>query len=523
MRGGWFAVLTVAACVSPTIIADVSQQAMPAVVAPPRPGLEPIAFPGLETLDEAVANHLREARLAFEKTASRGSSRDLGEAYGNLGRVFHAYEFFDAADSCYRNAASLRPTVTWLHLRAYLYQQTGRFEEAAPLYLAARRAAADDDAATVHLGEAYLGLGRLADARAEFQSILARYPAAANAGLGEVALREERYQDAIRHFEAALGRIPDASSLQYPLAMAYRGLGRLEEARAHLNRRGPGAVRVADPIVDLLPTLVRGERGFVMQGRRAYEAGQFQAAVEAFRKAVDAAPSSVTARVNLGLALAQRGDAAGAIEHFTAAVRLDPVNAAAHASLGQLFARQGRDREAVDHLRAAFDQAPGDAQVIADLTGALVRLARPDEAIAVLTKARSMDPDDEGLVLSLAILLADRQRYRDAVGVLEDGHRQFADRTPTATTLARLLASSPDRSLRDGQRALGLAMAVHDREPTPVHRETVALALSELGRCDEAADWMRRAVDEAVRAKDNAEAARLKGESARYAQRPCRP
>jgi tetratricopeptide (TPR) repeat protein len=506
--------------------ADISgqQDSGPSTLAPAREGLDSIVIPQLEALEESVANHLREARSTFEKTARGASAQDLGDAYGTLGRVFHAYEFFDAAEACYRNASRLKPNdVDWLHLRAYLYQQTGRFDEAVNLYVAARRAAPNDYAATIHLGEAYVALGRTADARVQFESMVTRYPAAANAGLGEAALREGRYAEAIRYFDAALERIPDAGSLHYSLAMAYRGLGRLSDARSHLQKRGAGGVRVADPIVDVLPTLVRGERAFVMQGRRAYEAGQFRAAAAAFRQAVNTAPASVTPRVNLGLTLAQLGDDRGAIEQFETVVRLDPVNVAAHSGIGQLLARERRDADAVDHLRIAFQLAPDDAQVKTDLIAALLRLERKDEALEVLTRARSVEPDDEAMLVSLAILLADRQRYREAIALLDDGHRRFPDRAPTATTLARLLASSPDRSLRDGRRALDLATEIYQAQPRPVYGETVALALAELERCDEAADWMRRAIAEAERAKDRSEATRLSSEAARYAKRPCRP
>ena len=93
----------------------------------------------------------------------------------------------------------------------------------------------------------------------------------------------------------------------------------------------------------------------------------------------------------------------------------------------------------------------------------------------------------------------------------------------TATTLARLLSSSPDLSLRDGKRALDIAMAVNDAEPAPAHAETIALALAELGRCDEAMNWMKRAVASAERGKNAGEAARLSGEMGKYERAICRP
>jgi hypothetical protein len=107
--------------------------------------------------------------------------------------------------------------------------------------------------------------------------------------------------------------------------------------------------------------------------------------------------------------------------------------------------------------------------------------------------------------------------------VLEDAHRRFPDRTATATTLARLLASSPDLSLRDGARALDIAQAVNDAEPAPAHAETIALALAELGRCGEAMEWMQRAISSAERGKNAGETARLRGELPKYAGAMCRP
>jgi len=140
-----------------------------------------------------------------------------------------------------------------------------------------------------------------------------------------------------------------------------------------------------------------------------------------------------------------------------------------------------------------------------------------------LAIAVRLDPDDESALLDLSIVLADRGRYREALQHLDEGHRRFPDRAATSTTLARLLASSPDRSVRDGQRAFEVATMVYQREPSPAHGETVAIALAELGRCDEAVDWMRRAIEDADRAKDAFEGGRLRSEASKYAARPCRP
>jgi tetratricopeptide (TPR) repeat protein len=336
-------------------------------------------------------------------------------------------------------------------------------------------------------------------------------------------MREEHFDEAARRFQSVLERIPTATAVHYSLAMAYRGLGRLDDARRHLALRGPGTVRVSDPVVDRVRTLVRGERGLVTQGRQFYEAGQFAEAADAFRRAIAAAPGSVTAHVNLGLSLVQLGDTAAAISAFRGAVGAAPDDAAARASLGALLVDIGQMEEAAGHLAAAFERTPDAAANRTLLVRTLLRLGRPDEALAVLTRAAALDPDDEQAVVEMAILLADGMRYREAIAALDDAHRRHPDRAATATTLARLLAAAPDRALRDGRRALEIAIAVHAAAPTPVHGESVALALAESGRCAEAAEWIRKGIDEARRTNEIVDAVRLESELPKYAGPACRP
>ena len=449
-----------------------------------------VPLPRLDDLEPVVSDQIRtqqQSLRALEDGAASSSKR--ADGYGQIGRLFHVYEFFDSAEAAYLNAVRLAPNeVTWLHLLGYLYQQTGRLEGAAERFEQALRVQPDDRAAAVRLGQVYLGLNRLREAREQFQSVEAVFPMLSRNGLGEIALRERRFDEAVSHFRAVLERVPQASSLHYSLAMAYRGLGRLDDARAELEKRGSGGLNVGDPIVDGLQALVRGERGLVAQGRRAYEAGQFNEAATAFAKAIEAAPSSATARVNLGLTQLQLGNTAAAIVM----------------------------------LQQAFELAPEDPNASREFVRVLLRAGRADDAIRVLGKSHSVNPDDEETVVSLAILLAQQNRFREAVTLLAESNQRFRERTATATTLARLLASSPDRSVRDGQRALDIAIAVHNMEPTPVHGETIALALAELDRCEEALAQMRRAIAEAEQANDAAEAMRLKSEMPKYEGGSCR-
>jgi tetratricopeptide (TPR) repeat protein len=527
VNGSWRRTVGAALVAGAVLAVPAAAAAQPAPVEIPSPAgrrLQPIPLPGLGDLEPAVAAQIRAEgeRVTALATGAGVSARELAESYGALAQVLHVYEFFEPAELSYGNAIRLAGgDARWPHLLGYLYQQTGRLNDAVEQFTAARRIQPADQAATVRLGDVYLGLNQLRSAREAFEQVLEIFPALAQKGLGEVAVRERRFGDAVRHFSAALQRVPTATSLHYSLAMAYRGLGRAADARSHLDKRGSGTIRVGDPIVDGLQGLVRGERGLVVLGRRAYDAGQYQEATEAFAKAADAAPASATPRVNLGLAHLQMGNAVEASRAFEAALRLDPGNATAHAAWGGLLAQEHKDAEAVVHFQAALDQSPGDVGVARQLVRALVRLGRADAAIAALDRMRANNGDDEDALLGLAILLSDQQRYREALTLLDGANRRTPNRPATATTLARLLASAPDRSLRDGRRALELATAIHASDPAPVHAETVAMALAELGQCDEARTWMTRAVTAAQTAGDPSEFARLKTAASEYAGASC--
>ena len=430
----------------------------PSSLPAPRNGLRPVPLPRLDDLETTVVAQLRDAhQKAARALTATASSRDLAETYGSLGRLHHAYEFFESAEAAYANAAHLAPAdARWSHLLGHLYTQTGRFDEAAAAFEAARRIGPDDRTLGVYLGEVYLSMNRLRDAREEFERASGSFPAAARRGLGEVALREGRYSEAVDHFRTVLERAPQATAVHYSLAMAYRGLGRLGDAESQLQLRGTGQVRPADPLIDDLASLVRGERASLMLGRRAYENGRYADAAAAFARALEAAPDSGAGHLGIGMSQAQLGDATGAAAH----------------------------------LRRAIER------------GAEV---------------------DEDVVLHVTLMLADRARFTDAIALADDAHGRFPERVRTATTLARFWAAAPDRSLRDGKRASALAMEIYDRDPSPAHAETVALALAELGRCDEAAMWIARAIAQADRESDRSEATRLRGEATRYQHEGCRP
>ncbi|HET6976462.1 MAG TPA: tetratricopeptide repeat protein [Pyrinomonadaceae bacterium] len=345
-------------------------------------------WPNLSDLEESVREQITEQQNALTVVAKNPatSTTELSEAFGKLGQLYHAYSLVSPARDCYFNANYLAPNdFRWIYLSADLDRQTGRVVDGIRRYRLARTLRPDYIAAPVNLGNMFLGMNRLDEARASFLAALEidKNDPAAHYGLGEIALSERNYSEAIQHFNTTLARVPNANRVHYSLAMAYRGLGDVEKVKAHLAQQGPVGVRVSDPLINGLQDLVESERVHLARGKMAFEARQYTEAAIEYRKAVAANPDSVTARINLGATLSHLGDAMGAIEQFEAALRLEPDRVNAHFNLAILFARQNKHHEAISHLQIALRVDPNDPGVQSLLIqelGTLADLGRCSEA-----------------------------------------------------------------------------------------------------------------------------------------------
>lgn len=477
----------------------------------------PVNSPDLTGLEPAVAAQIGEMQrlLASPSAAS----------YGDLGQVYLAYGFNDAAADCFRNASSLDPSAArWPYLLGAAQQAAGRLDAAVAAFERALSLEPGAWAGYVHLGEIRLLQGRPEEAETLLRKALSTpADAAAHSLLGQAALARRDFQGALEHLSAALAAAPEANRLHYPLALAYRGLGDRTKAEEHLAQAGQVGLKPPDPWLDAVAGLRVGERVAVMRGRVAAQAGRYADAAQEFRKALAAQPESVEARVNLGSVLALSGDRAGAVEQFQEALKRDPGNATAHFNLGSLLV-DGAPAQARPHLETAVAARPSDAEARRLLARALRDSGRPEDALAQYARAVELSPGDETARLGEAETLVHLGRYAEARRKLEEGLRQMPTSGLLSHALARLLAACPDPSVRDGARALELALVVWNARPAAAHAETVALAMAELGRCSEAAQWQRKAIEEARRQGLESRAGDLKRALPSYEKgSPCRP
>lgn len=458
-----------------------------------------IPEPDYSVLEPEVAQQLRQARNSLGVLLEQGAGpTELAESYGALGKLFHAYDLLQSAEACYLNARRLAPQAfAWTYYLGYLYQSQGRSEATEEQYTHAVRLQPDSALARVRLGDVLLHLGKTEQAKQEYLNASYLRPAATAvfARLGEVALTEKRYELATKYLKIALHSQPEADRLNYLLGMALRGLGQHDQARAMLAKSGPVGVQPPDPYADELKQLVVGERLYLLRGKMAFDAGQFQQAAEAFAKAVAARTDSARAHTNLAAVLPRLGRQAEAIDHLREALRLDPASDTAAFNLAQLLLNAGELTQALPLLEAVVKKHARDAEAHLALARAYRHMGRSDDALELYRKTVRIDPTVEDAWIEGSQLLINLGRLDAALEVLEQAHAKLPLSSRIAHALARMLAGAPDPDLRDGARALPLAEQAHAAQPGPIRAETLAMAHAETGDCGQAAVWQQKALE----------------------------
>ena len=346
--------------------------------------------------------------------------------------------------------------------------------------------------------------------------------------LGRAALARRDYARAVEYLSAVLVLVPDATVVHYPLAMAYRGVGDLDRAAHHLERRGGRgtrgystgvAVGMPDPLLRGLEGLIETPQSHRDRGLDAAALLDWPEAVRHYRLAVEAEPDYAAMRVNLGTALERVGDARGALAEYDAALALDPGLWEAWYGPGDLLERGGRDAEAIASFRSAIRENPTFVAAHLRLGNALRRTDRLEEALAHYRRVIDLRPGDPGARFGEAMALVRLGRYAEARDRLEEALRVLPDQPMFAPALARVLSAAPDDAVRDGARAWELVAGLADDQQHPGVFETLAMALAEVGHFDLAVDWQRLAMTTAARAGRADVAREMAASLALYARR----
>ncbi len=388
---------------------------------------------------------------------------------------------------------------------------------------------------------AYLERGNRALMRGELNEAAAMLSAALEAdptltearrNLAHVLMRRGDPAAAIEQLETAIESDPEDVWLHVDLANAFLQRGFAERAVDALRRAvelDPGLVQahfnLANALIGLerwaeagphLDAVLRIEAGHwrarYLRAMTRHQGGETADAIRELRTLLDAEPTCAVVRQALAKVLQDAGRPERAMAVYREGLDLE-IPAEEKAELLEALARlawqRGARQEAVGHWRRATEIVPASSQAFTNLANALQLLGQREEARQLFARAVELDPDNATARLSEASLWILAGELATARERLEAAVAVSPDHPGLNHTLARLLATASKSQIRDGRRALALANQVYSQERSLEHAETVAMALAELGRFEEAIRWQRGLVNQAAAGGDRGTKARL--------------
>jgi tetratricopeptide (TPR) repeat protein len=233
---------------------------------------------------------------------------------------------------------------------------------------------------------------------------------------------------------------------------------------------------------------------------------------------------------NLGFLFLRSGELDKAISQFQAALNIRSRNTETHYSLGaaliqsnlgNALARKQLWDESIDHLQEAVRLRPDYADAYFNLGSVLFQQGRIDQAIAQWQKALAIRPRDAEAHRNVASALRKQGNVKGAIAEYEQALNIVPEDSVALNNLAWILATSSDASMRDGARAVTLALKAVQvsggRDPNFVR--TLAAARAEAGQFAEAVATAEAAKALARTQSEPQLASRLEEEIALYRAR----
>jgi tetratricopeptide (TPR) repeat protein len=221
-----------------------------------------------------------------------------------------------------------------------------------------------------------------------------------------------------------------------------------------VNIAGDGIEEIQIPAVDVYKLM---EQAIHFEEQKDYPK-----ALEVWRKAVTLAPDDASVQNDLAANLYISGDTGEAIEHLREAIRINPLLVHSHFNLGAFLLQEGHPDQALPELETTLNldpRFPSGEEALADVYG---ELGKDSEALAHWRKALALEPKGVNVLVGAA----------------------------------RILASSSDTTIRNGNEAVTLAERANDltsgADPTVL--DTLAAAYAEAGQFPQALASANRAL-----------------------------
>lgn len=398
---------------------------------------------------------------------------------------------------------------------AELYMSQRRNDEARQLIDEVLKIKPLDGDALIMRGEFYRDQGRLADAIADFRTVINEQPGNQQvlkmlAGVYVLAGDDGQAQ---AYLEKAVGLAPDDEVARQDLALLQFRAGSRQQAREEINqflKRNPGSVRsyetlfrfdladkqweaaLADArrVQQLLP---REGLGWYMAGLAYRQSARPEMVIENFQTAIDKRPDAEEPLYELVKTWMDLKQPDNAVQKLQQVLKQQPELAAAQFLLGKVHL----ELRHYDDAGKAFTRVQ---QLRPDWFGGYLGRAKVDElqknpqaAIAVLQAGFASTGNAPEILDELAQLYDAQGQYQNVIDI----YRQAYQAQPASLTVAnRLAAYLADHAVQPGQlqQAVEIAAVLQDVK-NPEYMETLAWIAYRQGDYAKARDLMQKVIE----------------------------
>jgi serine/threonine-protein kinase len=274
----------------------------------------------------------------------------------------------------------------------------------------------------------------------------------------------ESADSAIAAFKQALALDPTYVPARVDLGMAYLKKFGLTRQRTWLDQALSNCRGAAGPAA-------QEASARLCVGLALAEGGQYKEAVAELNESLRLDSSNDAAYSGLGQAYLALGDLSKAEHNFEHAVEVRPSYWAGYQELGSFYSRIGRYRQAAEQFEQAVSLAPELSTPYYKLGGVLLFAGNYLQAIEALRRGIDIAPDYRAYSNLGSAYLA-LQQYEAAIAAFEQAYRMSPVDYRTVGNLARAYhwAGKPDlaaQKYRDAIRLAGEALAVNPKDAYP--------------------------------------------------------
>lgn len=501
----------------------------------------PIPHPSLAKSGPVVKSHVEEERQRFEaaiREQPSPSSAHLARAYAKLARVYHTYQFEEAALACYLNLDRIQPGIYPCHYAiGWIHHSQGRFDQALRSLAEAKRIAEGlaDTPISVRvamdclIGDASLKLDKLSEAMRSFQEAVRLDQRCAYAwhGMGLAHSIQGNSRAAIECLERAIKFQPYASAGRVLLAREYQKAGLAEKAAKVLpaldnHRTIPFAFY--DPVIsqDVAP-LNRSAAAVHSRALGARQQGNIQLSVDLLKKAIELNPHFSLAKANLANAYLTLNRLEEAESLARQILDEKPDNASFHDLLGVSLFKRGNLDEALRAFQNAQALDPNQGTHGYWIGTVLSWQGNHQAALAMFESVSKLNAADVGARIGTAVMLARLGRHSEALQRLQRCVELFPGSVQAKLNWAQILSAHPGSTPQDGEKALALALPVFEQMKSVAAAVSVAMACAVAGNFSKAVEIQQWAIDHAAEQGYAVDLPWLKRNSALYQEgKPCR-